>query len=197
MRIKKKLALPLLAALAFLALFLLTGCVSRMFVVTLAGGENAGFQARTEYVAENSEFTLPSMDEPWEGHVFTGWKNDAAVYAAGDKVKVTSDMTFSAVWEDEAAMYTITFIYGLNGEKSEVFTLKEGTMPTAPDIPDEISPDNSVNRIAGWKPAIVTVSADATYTALMKSEITATFMDGNAVLKEQTLKSGETPTRPR
>ena len=155
MRIKKKLALPLLAALAFLALFLLTGCVSRMFVVTLAGGENAGFQARTEYVAENSEFTLPSMDEPWEGHVFTGWKNDAAVYAAGDKVKVTSDMTFTAVWEDEAAMYTITFIYGLNGEKSEVFTLKEGTMPTAPDIPDEISPDNSVNRIAGWKPAIL------------------------------------------
>ena len=197
MRIKKKLALPLLAALAFLALFLLTGCVSRMFVVTLAGGENAGFQARTEYVAENSEFTLPSMDEPWEGHVFTGWKNDAAVYAAGDKVKVTSDMTFSAVWEDEAAMYTITFIYGLNGEKSEVFTLKEGTMPTAPDIPDEISPDNSVNRIAGWKPAIVTVSADATYTALYeKAEITATFMDGNAVLKEQTLKSGETPTPP-
>ena len=197
MRIKKKLALPLLAALAFLALFLLTGCVSRMFVVTLAGGENAGFQARTEYVAENSEFTLPSMDEPWEGHVFTGWKNDAAVYAAGDKVKVTSDMTFTAVWEDEAAMYTITFIYGLNGEKSEVFTLKEGTMPTAPDIPDEISPDNSVNRIAGWKPAIVTVSADATYTALYeKAEITATFMDGDAVLKEQTLKSGETPTPP-
>lgn len=152
MRIKKKLALPLLAALAFLALFLLTGCVSRMFVVTLARCENAGFQARTEYVAENSEFTLPSMDEPWEGHVFTGWKNDAAVYAAGDKVKVTSDMTFTAVWEDEAAMYTITFIYGLNGEKSEVFTLKEGTMPTAPDIPDEISPDNSVNRIAASSP---------------------------------------------
>lgn len=197
MRIKKKLALPLLAALTLFTLLLLTACVSPMYTVTLAGGENAGFQARTELVAENSEFTLPSMDEPWEGHVFTGWKNDATVYAAGDKVKVTSDMTFTAAWEDETSAYTITFIYGLNGEKSEVFTLKEGTMPTAPDIPDEISPDNSVNRIAGWKPAIVTVSANATYTALYeKAEITATFMDGDTVLKEQTLRSGETPTPP-
>lgn len=152
MRIKKKLALPLLAALAFLALFLLTGCVSRMFVVTLCGRRKRGFSGADGIRRGKFGIHAAVYGRAVGRTRIYRVENDAAVYAAGDKVKVTSDMTFSAVWEDEAAMYTITFIYGLNGEKSEVFTLKEGTMPTAPDIPDEISPDNSVNRIAAGSP---------------------------------------------
>ena len=49
------------------------------------------------YVHPGESFTLP--DAPKNGgYIFLGWRSGDATYKAGETIKVTSDMTFTAVW---------------------------------------------------------------------------------------------------
>lgn len=66
--------------------------------VTLLPGD-AGGSAVTGYTAKGATITLP--DAPWQSAAltFTGWSDGKKTYAAGDKVKVNGDVSFTAQWK--------------------------------------------------------------------------------------------------
>ena len=48
-------------------------------------------------VPDGTKYTLPSVSKP--GYIFMGWKcSDGHTYQAGEAIKVTKNMTFTAIW---------------------------------------------------------------------------------------------------
>ena len=64
--------------------------------VTVTGGGTES----TEYFIAGESFVLPDA-EAKEGYIFSGWECGGRLYAAGEEVVVSSDMTFSAKYEAE------------------------------------------------------------------------------------------------
>ena len=62
--------------------------------VTGGGADSA------EYFIAGESFVLPDA-EVKEGYIFSGWECGGRLYAAGEEVVVSSDMTFSAKYEAE------------------------------------------------------------------------------------------------
>ncbi len=54
-------------------------------------------------VASNSGVTPP------EGQVFLGWENNGTLYQPGDKIRITGNMTLTAVWGPQSPTTTITY----------------------------------------------------------------------------------------
>ena len=71
------------------------------------------------YVADNGSFKLPVPDSR-NGYTFGGWRYGNTVYKAGETVKVTSDMTFTAIWNavNIPDTYDIEIADTANGEVS-------------------------------------------------------------------------------
>ncbi len=98
--------------------------------VTLVYGNGA--TDKVETVEKGSEYTLPAAPEN-AGYAFDGWFVGEKSYAAGDKVKVEADTTFTAKWSiaylHEFTVNTVDeLIERLNNlEDSTVITLKAGT----------------------------------------------------------------------
>ena len=68
-------------------------------------------------------FYLPGAEPP-DGYEFRGWSSDGKLYAAGDDVTVTSDMTFTAEYE----------------LLPEPEPDDPGDVPDTPDVPGEDDP---------------------------------------------------------
>ena len=97
---------------------------------SLNGGDGVLPQSTT--VVAGSNYTLPLGDKiSRDGYIFDGWKSGDKVYAAGDVVKVESDMEFAAIW---AAATTVKFdLNGGSGTAPQDIIVKSGTGVTLPD----------------------------------------------------------------
>ena len=83
------------------------------------------------HVKEGTEITLPENEPEMDGFVFTGWQINGAgeTYPAGATVTVNDDLaggakdiTFKAVWEEEATPWTVKYavrIYGIEEDVDE------------------------------------------------------------------------------
>lgn len=122
---------------------------------------------------------------------FKGWTPDLA--------PVTADVTYTAAYNQTVNEYTIKFV---NYDGTELQSSKvaygqtpayTGTEPTKPADAD------NTYTFAGWDPAIVAVTGDATYTAKFTSTAIPTWTltfndeDGNLV-DTRTVKDGQTLT---
>lgn len=114
------------------------------------------------------EVELPDGDAlSRDGYHFTGWNTKAngtgTGYNAGDTVTLTDDTTFYAQWAINT--YTITWNDD-QGNLLKTTTVNHGATPSygtpAPTKPSDAQYDYT---FAGWDPAVVAATGDATYTA--------------------------------
>ena len=69
--------------------------VKQSWIVTVKPGNGAADEI--SYIIPGGSFTIP--DAPKNGgYIFLGWRCGDETYKAGETIKVTSDMTFTAVW---------------------------------------------------------------------------------------------------
>ncbi len=90
-------------------------------------------------VEVTDSITLPNPDSR-NGYTFGGWRYGNTVYKAGETVKVTSDMTFTAIWNaiNIPDTYDIDLIVGEGGEaKTNFSNASAGTTITITVTPDE------------------------------------------------------------
>ena len=116
-----------------------------------------------------------------EGYTFAGWVPEI--------VEATEDTTYTALWLIHS--YQITFDAG-GGQGGEVQTVYYGVLPVAPAVTRE------GYTFAGWTPAIVEATEDATYTALWTiNTYEITFdADGGQGGEVQTVEHGALPVAP-
>ena len=89
-------------------------------------------------VPDGANLTLPAHTR--NGYTFGGWRYGNTVYKAGETVKVTSDMTFTAIWNaiNIPDTYDIELIVGEGGEaKTNFSNASAGTTITVTATPDE------------------------------------------------------------
>ena len=69
--------------------------VRQSWIITVKPGNGAADEI--SYIIPGGSFTIP--DAPKNGgYIFLGWRCGDETYKAGETIKVTSDMTFTAVW---------------------------------------------------------------------------------------------------
>ena len=118
---------------------------------------------------------------------FTGWSP-----ALG---KVTSDVTYTATFDQKPRMYTIIF-QNEGGVEIERQFLTHNEVPVCENVPTKIG------HTLVWSPAIAAVTGDATYTATWvenpPTEYEVTFFDynGTTVLKQGDVAVGAMPVAP-
>ncbi len=118
---------------------------------------------------------------------FTGWSP-----ALG---KVTSDVTYTATYDQKPRMYTIVF-QNEGGVEIERQFLTHNEVPVCENVPTK------VGHTLEWNPAIAAVVGDATYTATWleepPTEYEVTFFDynGTTVLQQSNVAVGALPTPP-
>ena len=116
---------------------------------------------------------------------FTGWSP-----ALGP---VTSDVTYTATYEQKDRMYTVTFLQE-GGVEIERHLLKLNEVPVCENTPTRIG------HTLVWSPAIAAVTGDATYTATWEedppTEYEVTFFDynGTTPLQRGNVSVGDMPT---
>ena len=155
-----------------------------------------------DYILPECGFTVPT------GKAFEGWQIGDNTCAAGDKVKVTENITVKAMWETGL---TVSFeANGAEGTMASVKVVKgsEYTLPecgfTAPEnkefngwkigetvykAGDKITVDDTVIAIATWKdkaPEVVDISG---FTVEGIKDVTYT---GKAITQKIAVKNGET-----
>ncbi len=103
-----------------------------------------------------------------EGYAFTGWTSGDVTLQAGQNYRVSGDMTFTAGWE--RLSYNVTFILH-GGTETEPQTVYYGETPVPPTVEEEIILSNTqIAVFGGWSPAVGSVYADTTYTAVYSTE---------------------------
>ena len=118
---------------------------------------------------------------------FTGWSP-----ALGP---VTSDVTYTATFEQKDRMYTVIF-QNEGGTEIERQFLKHNDIPVCENTPTK------TGHTLVWSPAVAAVTGDATYTATWlenpPTEYEVTFYDynGTTVLKQGNVNVGEMPVSP-
>ena len=121
---------------------------------------------------------------------------------------VTSDATYTAVFDSVVNSYTVTFYFedGVTVLDSQV--LEYGETPTTTMTPSKNAEEHYYYTFAGWTPEITPVTGDASYTPLFVKEpkqytITLNNYNGRQLWTttvpygETPVYNGETPTRPR
>ena len=126
-------------------------------------------------------------------YVFTGWSP-----ALG---KVTSDVTYTATYQQDTIKYTITFVQD-GGVEIERHLLPRDSVPVCENVPTR------TGYILQWEPGIEPVVGNQTYTATWLPEPPDTFMvtfknyDGTEILKytgtgeHPAVEAGVAPTPP-
>ena len=118
---------------------------------------------------------------------FTGWSP-----ALG---KVTSDVTYTATYDQKPRMYTIIF-QNEGGVEIERQFLTHNEVPACENVPTK------VGHTLEWSPAIAAVTGDATYRAIWHedppTEYDVTFFDydGKTPLQQSKVAVGALPTPP-
>ena len=69
--------------------------VRQSWIITVKPGNGAADEI--SYIIPGGSFTIPEAPKNG-GYIFLGWRSGDATYKAGETIKVTSDMTFTAVW---------------------------------------------------------------------------------------------------
>lgn len=139
--------------------------------------------------AEATQPATPTKDsDTTYKYTFTGWdvdKDGKADIKAGDKITVTGNANYYAVFDKTFIEYKVTF-YGRNGDS--VLSEKSYHYGEAVEIPSVADfREGAVSyTFAGWNTAVAAnVTADVSYTAIF-SEGTAiysvSFIDGNGSL---------------
>lgn len=118
---------------------------------------------------------------------FTGWSP-----ALG---KVTSDVTYTATYEEKQIKYTVVFVQD-GGVEIERHLLARNEMPVCENLPTR------TGYILEWSPALAAVTGNQTYTATWlpepptKYEIKFMDYDGETELKKDSVEVGTVPTPP-
>ena len=147
---------------------------------------NNGVTIYSGYVADNASFELPTPDSR-NGYTFGGWRSGNTVYKAGETVKVTSDMTFTAVWSaiNIPDTYDIEIADAANGEvDTSLSNASAGSTITITATPDSGYSVASVT-VTGPDGRIDVVRVNATtYTFKMPAgdvTVRVTFTDSDAL----------------
>ena len=118
---------------------------------------------------------------------FTGWS------PALDKV--TSDVTYTATYEEKQIKYTVTFVQD-GGMEIERHLLARNEMPVCENVPTR------TGYILQWEPALAAVTHDTTYVATWLPEPPTEFAirfvdyDGKTELQSGNVAVGTMPTPP-
>ena len=145
------------------------------------------------------EGTLPSYDgltptkpnDAQYNYVFNGWYPEISA--------VTSDITYTATYQEELRKYTITWVDEDGTVLETDNDVPYGTTPEYNDaLPTKESTDAYNYIFDGWDEEIVAVTGDATYKATYKEELrkyTITWVDEDGTsLKSEEVAYGETPS---
>jgi len=132
-------------------------------------------------------------------YTFTGWTPDVAI--------VTGNATYTATYTTETNTYTVTWV---NYDGTVLETDKDVAYGATPEYNGETPTKSADNQFTytftGWTPEIVTVTGDATYTAMYSTsvnEYTIQFVNedstelqsGKVAYGETPVYAGETPTK--
>ena len=161
------------------------------YTVTFVDDDGTVLKAATQYdygtaaadIAKPADPTKAATDQ--YTYTFAGWTPEIAA--------VTANATYTATYTSTTNSYKVTFV----GEDGTT-VLKEATYPYGtpsadiekPADPTKAATDQYTYTFAGWTPAIVAVTADATYKATFTETLkkyTVTFVDEDGtVLKAAT-----------
>ncbi len=178
------------------------------------GGD--GFTAENK-VNEGELFTFPT-DPTKAGYTFLGWsaEGDENLYKAGDKIIITSDVTYKAQYEEIVVPKTFKVTLDLNGGTPGDGFTADNTVNEGESFTFPADPTKDGYTFLGWSADgdknlykagdTVTVTADVTYTAQYE-EITVpkTFKvtldldggtPGDGFAADNTVNEGESFTFP-
>ena len=149
--------------------------------------DDDGTVLSTQSVEEGTMPTAPS-DPTKEDYNFSGWSPTVAV--------ATQNQDYTATYTQKPYQVLFRDDSQFGGTLLSEHYYNEGETPVAPEVPEHEGYTHD-----GWIPAVVNVSANATYYATYQgeqpTEYTIRFLgyDGT-VLKTQQCESGTTPTAP-
>ena len=156
-----------------------------------------GSAVTTLNLTADTPITLPLASRT--GYIFEGWRCGDKLYQAGEQVKVSADMTFTAVWQQEYTgkySYEISVAQPDNGSVDVDKYATEGETVTITATPDAGYMLDTLSVTAGGKELEVTDNGDGTYSFTMPSSkvsISAAFAeDPDWVDPEQPEEPGTT-----
>lgn len=140
-----------------------------------------GSAVTTLNLTADTMITLPSASRT--GYIFEGWRCGDKLYQAGEQVKISADMTFTAVWQQKYTgkySYEISVAQPDNGSVAVDKYATEGETVTITATPDDGYVLDTLSVTAGGKELEVTDNGDGTYSFIMPSgkvSITAAFTE--------------------
>ena len=169
---------------------------SKVYDVT-ATAENGSVSGTGTYYQGNSVTLKASANT---GYEFVNWTTKGGEVVSTDnpyKFQVTADVELVANFK--LKKYTVKFL-NYDNEVLQSSQVEHGATPKYTGEPPTKTADAQYTyTFAGWTPAIVSVTGDATYTATFSetvNEYTITFVDenGTTVLQSSKVAYGTTPT---
>ncbi len=121
-------------------------------------------------------------------YTFNGWDTIPT--------EVTSDIEFIAQFRKTVNKYTVYWDYDGDGKAEDSFVLEYGVLPSH-FAPNKNSDTQYDYTFLGWSPEIKHVSENITYTAVFGENVrkyTVSWINGNTVLKTETLEYGSVPS---
>ena len=109
-------------------------------------GVMPSFHSATPSKASDEQYT----------YTFAGWSPEVAI--------VTGNVVYTATYTSVVRSYTITFL-NEDGSILKTEDVEYGTMPAEPSTPTKDEDAGYTYTFAGWNPAVVSVTGEATYTA--------------------------------
>ena len=179
------------------------GPTEEIYTVTYLDGYSDGMRNVSVSESDGESYALPELFDDFArtDKKFVGWKpdNSSDVLSPGAAYPVTSDLTFTAVWEDYK--YTVTFLSD-DSVVSETEGISSGSFVYAPAAPDKTG-----YEFKGWKNisasetvyqpgAAINVSGDLTFEAvweILTYEITFIVRNQSQTV---TVNYGEIPVSP-
>ena len=162
----------------------------REYLVTFLNDDNSIISMQScKYGSYPTIPTTPTKQATAEfSYTFAGWTPEV--------VAVTGDATYKATFTATKNSYTITW-QNEDGSLIDQTTVEYGVIPTHTD-PVKLNTAEYTYTFAGWTPAVVAVTGDATYKATFtaaKNSYTITWQNEDGSLIDQTtVEYGVVPT---
>ena len=151
------------------------------------------YNATPAYAGDPSTPTRVDPTDTWI-YEFSGWKNQQT--GTNGLAAVECDQTYVAQYNHHQKWFNVRFV-DYNGTTLQTGPVLRNTMPTPPADPTRESDAQYHYTFNAWSPAIVTATANATYTATYHTTLrsyTIRFLNYNGdVLQTETLNYGVTP----